>query len=54
LGRELQEGRRIRNKQTNVNKNMRKNQINKHTNKIKKLPQMDKKTNKQKHEQNLK
>jgi hypothetical protein len=36
LGWELQEGRRIRNKQTNVNKNMRENQINKHTNKIKK------------------
>jgi hypothetical protein len=32
LGWELQEGRRIRNKQTNVSKNMRKNQINKHTN----------------------
>jgi hypothetical protein len=43
LGWELQEGRRIRNKQRNVNQNMRKNQINKHTNKFKKLPQMDKK-----------
>lgn len=32
---------------------MRKNQINKHTNKLKKLSQMDKKPNKQNHEQNL-